>query len=108
MTPPFVGREHSTRDEQKDRTPAASVRRRTTPLPGDVLVSRRRARADMYAISVIAGADRSVVKRHDDAIRRAAAVARTHGVDGWYTADQIHFVRIAHYRSVIVQLEPPD
>lgn len=69
------------------------------PRAGDVLVSRRRARADVYAISVIDGSDQSVAARYEHAIIRGSALAREYAVDAWFTSDHTHFVRVARHRS---------
>ena len=71
------------------------------PKSGDVLVSRPTARADVYWINVIAtGAHMSAV-RYDDAMEKAREVARGLSVDGWYTCDHIHSVRIARHGTSI-------
>jgi nucleotide-binding universal stress UspA family protein len=76
-----------------------STVRRSKPQAGDVLVSRRRARADVYAISVIDGSEQSVARRYDHAIGRGSSLARDHAVDAWYTADHTHFVPVARHRT---------
>lgn len=72
--------------------------RRTTPAAGDVLASRRSARADVYAISIVPAERRTVAPRYSDAIRTVRELARQLRVDGWFTGDQTHYARIASYR----------
>jgi hypothetical protein len=69
------------------------------PAPGDVLVSERTARADVYAISVVPGPTLIVAPRYSNAIRKVRDLARERQVDGWYTADQTHYAQVARYRS---------
>src|SRR5687768_3139010 len=80
------------------RTPPPSARR-AAPQAGDILVSKRRARADVFTVSIVpTGSDVSVT-RYAAAIERVQALARTRRVDGWYTCDHTHYVRVASYRS---------
>jgi hypothetical protein len=72
--------------------------RRPAPTSGDVLVSRARARADVYAISVIPSETRIVAARYQDAMEKADELACGLAVDGWYTCDHTHFARIASHR----------
>ena len=78
-----------------DRLERASDR----PRPGDVIASRRSARNDIYAISVIPGAPRAMAGAYDQALDVVHRLAELHAVDGWYTCNHIHFLRIAHHRS---------
>ena len=71
---------------------------RSIPRSGDVLVSRRTARADAYAISVIPAQGRIVAMRYPEAIDRVRELALRLRVDGWYTCDHTHFACIARYR----------
>jgi hypothetical protein len=73
---------------------------RSRPAPGDVLVSERTARADVYAISVIPGPPLIVARRYRDAIRKVRDLARERRVDGWYTGDQTHYAQVARYRAI--------
>jgi hypothetical protein len=68
------------------------------PSEGDVLVSERSARADVFAISLVPAEGHLVVPRYSDAIARVHALARRLRVDGWFTSDQTHYVRVASYR----------
>lgn len=78
---------------------AEAFNTRPVPQPGDVLASRRSARSDMYAISVIEGQTQAAADAYHQAMDMVRHLARLHGVDGWYTADHRHFVRIARQRS---------
>ena len=71
---------------------------RSVPLPGDVVASRATARSDEYSISILPDAAFVMATRYAEAIatvRQRAGVLR---VDGWYTADHTHFVRVARCR----------
>jgi hypothetical protein len=72
---------------------------RPEPKPGDVLVSERTARADIYEISLVPAAAHLMVRRYDEAIRTVQELARQHGVDGWCTVDQTHYAQVARYRT---------
>jgi hypothetical protein len=71
---------------------------RRVPQGGDVVASRRTARDDVYAITVMPAMSHAVAKDYDDALDTVRRLARLHAVDGWYTCDQTHFIRVAHYR----------
>jgi len=68
------------------------------PSAGDVLVSERSARADVFAISLVPAEDHLIVPRYSDAIERLHELARRLRVDGWFTSDQTHYARVASYR----------
>lgn len=72
---------------------------RPAPQPGDVLVSRRTARTDAYAIGLVPAPAQVIGLTYDDAMMRACALARGLAVDGWYTGDHAHYLRIAAYRT---------
>ena len=72
---------------------------REYPRSGDVLASRPTARADVYAISVVPTQAKIVARRYDDAMRRVRELARARAVDGWYTCDHTHFLRVASHRD---------
>ena len=72
---------------------------RQYPQSGDVLASRPTARADIYQISVVPTKADVVATRYDDAIKRVRELARASAVNGWYTSDHTHFVRIATHRT---------
>ena len=72
--------------------------RQSTPKPGDVVVSERSARADMYEISLVPGGSEEVVRRYAEALERGGQIARRLGVDAWYTCDQTHHVLVARHR----------
>jgi hypothetical protein len=73
--------------------------RGAAPQQGDVLASRRTARDDSFAISVVPAVTHAVARRYDEAIKTVTKLARQHAVDAWYTCDHTHFLRVAHYRS---------
>jgi hypothetical protein len=66
---------------------------------GDVLVSRPTARCDVYDISVVPGAARSTHACYEDGTQTVRKLAHALAVDGWYTCDHTHFVRIARHRT---------
>jgi len=69
------------------------------PQAGDVLVSARAARADVYTISLVPAAARLTVTRYAEAIEKVRDAARGLRVDGWFTRDRTHYVRVAHFRA---------
>ena len=73
----------------------------TTPHPqaGDILVSERSARADVFTVSVVPAAGDETVTRYSAAIELAKNLARSRQVNGWFTNDQTHYARIVSYRS---------
>jgi hypothetical protein len=77
---------------------SARPNRRSAPRPGDVLASEPTARADVYAISVVPAAAHMILGRYPEAIQKIREIARQQGVDGWYTADQTHYLKVAGYR----------
>jgi hypothetical protein len=70
------------------------------PRTGDVLASGRTARADVHEISVVPAEPETVVARYSDAIEKVRELALRLGVDGWYTSDSTHYVRVATYRAL--------
>ena len=78
---------------------SAAGGRRPAPKAGDVLVSERTARADVYDISVVPAEAHMMVRRYDEAIETVRTLARQRNVDGWCTVDQTHYARIARYRT---------
>jgi hypothetical protein len=72
---------------------------RMAPQPGDVLVSERTARADVYEISLVPAHAHMIVQRYDDAIETVRELARQRNVDGWCTVDQTHYAQVARYRA---------
>jgi hypothetical protein len=71
---------------------------RSVPQAGDILVSERSARADVFAISIIPSGSDVTLTRYSAAIERVRELARARQVDGWYTADHTHYARVASYR----------
>ena len=78
---------------------AGMLSRPTVPKPGDVLVSRPTARADIYAISVIPTQAHITAARDQDAVKIGRELARGLVVDGWFTCDHTHSVGIARHRT---------
>jgi hypothetical protein len=70
------------------------------PRSGDILASRPTARADVYAISVVPAKPKMVPMRYNDAVKRVREIARERAVDGWYTGDHTHFLKVARYRNL--------
>ena len=71
---------------------------RAYPRSGDVLAVQPTARADVYAISVVPTEAKIVARRYDDAMNKVRELARALAVDGWYTCDHTHFLRVASHR----------
>jgi hypothetical protein len=71
---------------------------RVVPQAGDVLVSKRSARADVLTICIVSGGGDRRVQRHQEAIDNVRELARELQVDGWFTCDHTHYARIANYR----------
>jgi hypothetical protein len=72
---------------------------RPVPHSGDVLASKRSARADVFMICIVSGADDRRVKRYQEAIDRLLELARELRVDGWFTCNHTHYARVAHFRQ---------
>ncbi|HJR60457.1 MAG TPA: hypothetical protein VJ813_13680 [Vicinamibacterales bacterium] len=73
--------------------------RRSGPVSGDVVVSERTARADVYAISVVPAPAQIFALRYREAIEKVRELARQRGVDGWYTGDQTHYAQVVRHRA---------
>ena len=73
--------------------------RRPFPKEGDLIVSRRTARADVYAISGVPDAAHLTTVRFRRRSVQWVKLARRRAVDGWYTCDHTHFIPIARYRT---------
>jgi hypothetical protein len=87
----------ATNDDRLAKTPRFDAAR-STPQAGDILVSERSARADVFAISIIPSDSDVTLTRYSAAIKRVQELARARQVDGWYTSDQTHYARVASYR----------
>jgi hypothetical protein len=72
---------------------------RSAPTDGDVLASKRTARADFYTISIVPDTRYIRAGRHSEAIDKVQELAERLGVDGWFTCDHTHFARVAMHRS---------
>ena len=64
-----------------------------------MLVSRPTARADVYDISVVPAVARMSDLRYEDGKESGRQLARRLAVDGWFTCDHTHVMRIATYRT---------
>jgi hypothetical protein len=69
------------------------------PQAGDILASERSSRADVFTVSVVPAAGDETVARYSAAIERVKELARDHRVNGWFTIDQTHYLRVANYRT---------
>jgi len=74
---------------------------RPVPQPGDVLASKRSARADVFTICLVSGSDGTRMKRYQEAIARVLELARELRVDGWYTCNHTHYACVAHFRRCV-------
>jgi hypothetical protein len=81
------------------RNVSSTRSRRSRPVSGDIVASERRARADVYAISVVPAVAQIFALRYRDAIERVGELARQQEVDGWFTGDQTHYAQVARYRA---------
>lgn len=81
----------------RDRILGLALRPR--PQAGDVLAAKRSARADVYTISIVSGADDGRVSRYPEAIDRVSELARELLVDGWFTCNHTHYARVATFRQ---------
>ena len=68
------------------------------PNSGDLLVSRRSARADAYEISVVSEPAYITARSYREAIEKAKALAGSRSVDAWFTCDHRHYANIARHR----------
>ena len=87
----------ATTDDRFTKTPRFDAAR-STPQAGDILVSERSARADVFEISIIPSDSDVTLTRYSAAIERVRELARARQVDGWYTSDHTHYARVASYR----------
>jgi hypothetical protein len=72
--------------------------------PGDVLVSRPTARADLYQLQIIPVASHATHSRYEDGIAAGRQLARSLGVNGWFTCDHTHFMSIARRPEALASL----
>lgn len=80
--------------------PISEPMRMTIPRPqaGDILLSERSARADVFTVSVVPAVGDETVTRYSAGIEMVKNLARSRQVNGWFTSDQTHYARIASYR----------
>jgi hypothetical protein len=86
-----------TMDERHARR-ASSPLMRHAPKTGDVLASRRSARADLYTISMVPARLQTTAGSYSAAIDEVRTLAEEHQVDGWLTYDHTHYVPIVAHR----------
>jgi hypothetical protein len=86
-------------DDDRRREAPRPYLRRSVPQAGDILVSERSARADVFSITIVPTGGQAIVRRYSEAIERVRELARARRVDGWYTCDNTHYARIASHRS---------
>jgi hypothetical protein len=86
-------------DGRLSREAPSTGRFRSVPSDGDVLVSKRTARADLYTISIVPGAGNTRVRRHAEAIAKVQQLSAQLGVDGWFTCNHTHFACVAMHRT---------
>jgi hypothetical protein len=72
---------------------------RPVPQAGDVLASKRSARADVFTICIVSGAEDKRMKRYEEAIDRVLELAHELRVDGWFTCNHTHYARVANLRQ---------
>jgi hypothetical protein len=71
---------------------------RAAPNAGDLLVSRRSARADAYQISVVSQPVHGVARSYQEAVNTVKDLAGVLGVDAWFTCDHRHYLMVARHR----------
>lgn len=84
--------------DDRSRKAARSDTWRPALQAGDILVSERSARADVFAIGIVPSDGDVTLTRYSAAIERVRELARARHVDGWYTSDHTHYARVASYR----------
>ena len=97
MSPHGISKARTT---NKPQNASVILSGRPTPRAGDVLAAGRSARADIYTISVVPAEAQTIAARYGEAIEKVRELARELRVDGWYSSDQTHYVRVASYRSL--------
>ena len=101
MSGPTVGQMQQHTRVRPSLWPARSSRLK----PGDVLVSRPTARADVYEVSVVPAASHASLGRYENGMEAGRQLARSLGVDGWFTCDHTHFMPIARRQREIRRVE---
>ena len=69
------------------------------PQSGDVVISRRTARADAYAVSIVPAQLRLRLTRYTDAIEKGRDLALRARVDAWFTCDHTNYVQVGAFRK---------
>ena len=86
-------------NDRRSREASSARRFPSAPNDGDVLASRRTARADFYTISIVPDTGHIRAGRYSEAIGKVEELAQRLGVDGWFTCDHTHFARVAMHRT---------
>jgi hypothetical protein len=68
-----------------------------SPLPGDLLISKRPG-TGLYEISTAPGPAQLLAVSYSSAVEKASQVATRELVDVWHSEDSIHFQCVARYR----------
>ncbi len=95
---PLCFRDSATKGREAAVNAFAARKAGPFPQPGDVVASRATARSDNYTIRILPDTACEVAARYPDAIERVRQRARRLEVDGWFTADHTHFLRVAQCR----------
>jgi hypothetical protein len=100
---PAVGHRPLRSSVHRDRTIGGASSKPTGPCPsviksGDVLVSQPTARADVYDVSVVPGGACISNTHYEEGLATGRQLAGELAVDGWFTCDHTHFMRIARHR----------
>jgi hypothetical protein len=77
-----------------ERRPSSRPLRSSRVKSGDVLVSRPTARADVYEVCVLPAVTHAIHIRYEDGMEACRQLARSLGVDAWFTCDHTHFMPI--------------
>ena len=68
------------------------------PVAGDIIVHKRHASGDLYALGVFKRAPQLTCQAHEEAVKRATEFAVKDGVDVWYTEDGKTYRTLARHR----------
>jgi hypothetical protein len=89
-----------------ERRPSSRPLRSSRVKSGDVLVSRPTARADVYEVCVLPAVTHTIHIRYEDGMEAGRQLARSLGVDAWFTCDHTHFMPIVAYANRITSALP--
>ena len=68
------------------------------PVPGDIIVHKRHASGEVYALGVFKRASQFTCQTYAEAMKRATEFAFRDGVDVWYTEDGETYRSLARHR----------